>query len=123
MDDDDSVRSAFSMILTNIGHTVEYAENGSEAIETIVRAKANGTSFDCAILDLTVVSGIGAEQTIKQILEIDPRIKTILTTGYVDHPVVDDYKNHGFHSILKKPFNLTDVQEAISSVFTGPVAG
>jgi DNA-binding NtrC family response regulator len=121
MDDDESVLATFSIILSQIGHKVEYAKNGSEAIEILMHAKLKGVSFDCVILDLTIDSGVGAEQAIKRILEIDPRVKAILTSGHATHPVIDDYKNHGFHSVLKKPFSLTDVQQVISSVFAKPV--
>jgi PAS domain S-box-containing protein len=117
MDDDESVRLAFSMILSQIGHKVEHAKNGSEAIELIVRAKANEVSFDCVILNLTFCADIGTERAVKRILKIDPQIKTILTSGCENHPFVNDYKSYGFHSVLKKPFNITDVQKAMISVF------
>ena len=117
MDDDESVRSACSMILSQIGHTVEQAKNGSEAIEILIRAKSKGESFDCVILDLTIVSGVGAERAVKRILEIDPNIKAILTSGFVTHPVIDEFKERGFHGVLKKPFGFKDIQNAISDVF------
>jgi PAS domain S-box-containing protein len=117
MDDEDTVRTLFSMLLSKIGHTVELAKNGSEAIEIFNRAKSGGASFDCVILDLTIVAGVGAEQAIKRILEIDPEIKAILTSGYTAHPVIENYKSHGFHSVLTKPFTSSEIQNAIFDVF------
>jgi PAS domain S-box-containing protein len=117
MDDDESVRLTFSQILSRNGHRVEHAKTGSEAIDLIIRAKTDMISFDCVILNLTISASIGAERAVKRILEIDPQIKTILTSGYETHPVVDDYRNYGFHSVIKKPFNSTDVQKAVSSAF------
>jgi PAS domain S-box-containing protein len=117
MDDDDLVRSAMSMMLSQGGHTVAQTANGSEAIETVIRAKSSGEPFDCAILDLTIVSGVGAERAIKRILEIDPNIKAILTSGYSTHPVIDAFKDHGFHGVLKKPFTMNDIQNAIYTAF------
>ncbi|MBN1307666.1 MAG: PAS domain S-box protein [Chitinispirillaceae bacterium] len=123
MDADDSFRSIFSTILCRFGLTVEQVKTGSEAIERIISAKAEGASFDCAILDLIVPAGIGALQAIRRIREIDPAIKTVLTSGHADHPAVGDYGRYGFDAVLKKPFSFTDVHIALSSLFGEKVGG
>ncbi|MBN1577117.1 MAG: response regulator [Chitinispirillaceae bacterium] len=123
MDENDSFRMAFSTILGQLGHRVEQVKNGSHAIERLVNAKAEGISFDCVILDLIVTEGVGAVQAIKRIREIDPAIKAILTSGHADHPAIDDYEQHGFDSVLKKPFVITDVRNALAAVFGEKVAG
>jgi PAS domain S-box-containing protein len=123
MDDDNSLRSIFSLIIGQFGHKVENAKNGSEAIELLMNAKANRSPFDCVILDLIVTNGTGALQAIKRIHEIDPTIKAILTSGDIDHPAMNDHKRYGFDFVLKKPFGFSDVQSALATVLGYKIAG
>jgi hypothetical protein len=92
------------MLLSQIGHTVVHTKNGSEAIEAFISVQTKHSAFDCVIPDLTIASGMGAEPKIKRMCEIDPSVKAILTNGCTAHPVPDDFKGNGFHSLLKKPF-------------------
>ncbi|MGD0887294.1 MAG: hypothetical protein ABSA46_20820 [Thermodesulfovibrionales bacterium] len=44
--------------------------------------------FDIAILDLTVKGGMGGEEAVKRLKEIDTDIKVIVSSGYAENPVV-----------------------------------
>jgi len=59
MDDDNLVRSLAGEQIKTLGHEVEYAKDGMDAIEKFILAKDSGKPVDIVILDLTVKSGMG----------------------------------------------------------------
>lgn len=113
MDDEEYVRDVAGQMLTKIGHDVEYAKDGSEALELYKKARESGKPFDAVILDLTVRGGMGGEETIKKLLEIDPGVRTIVSSGYSNDPVISNYKQFGFRGILNKPYKIYEVKKII----------
>jgi DNA-binding NarL/FixJ family response regulator len=43
-------------------------------------------------------------------------VKAIVVSGYSDDPVVVEYEHHGFRGALAKPFNVEQLETAISLV-------
>jgi len=78
MDDDDVIREIAGAILSYIGYDVAFASDGKEAIDLYMRAKEHGEKYDVVIMDLTIPGGMGAEDAIKKLIEIDPEIKAIV---------------------------------------------
>jgi two-component system, cell cycle sensor histidine kinase and response regulator CckA len=115
MDDEDAIRDALYMMLSQNGHTVVHAANGTEAIQTFLRYKSEGLPFDLAILDLAISNDFGAKEVIVRIKEIDPLIPALLITGYRDDPVLTDYKSRGFVGALLKPFDYIQLNQAVNS--------
>ena len=76
-----------------------------------------GLPFDFVILDLTIPGGMGGKEAIKKILQIDPKAKVIVSSGYSNDPVMANYKEYGFSGVIAKPFQLKNLQKAINSVF------
>ena len=54
MDDEELIRNIVGIMLRALGHEVELAENGEEAIAKYREALSSGGRFDIVILDLTV---------------------------------------------------------------------
>jgi DNA-binding NarL/FixJ family response regulator len=65
-------------------------------------------------LDLNVTDGKGAKETIKELLQIDPQIKAVLTTGYTDDPVVSEIGKYGFSAAITVPYDLETMKEILS---------
>ena len=72
--------------------------------------------FDFVMLDLTVPGGMGGQEAIKKILQINPEAKAIVASGYSNDPVMANYKEYGFSGVIAKPFQLRDLQEVIHSI-------
>jgi CheY-like chemotaxis protein len=116
MDDEELVRKVAYELLTGLDHDVELAVHGGEAVEKYRQAKAAGRPFDVVILDLTIRGGIGGEETMRKLLEIDPGVKAIVSSGYSNDSVVANYRDHGFAAFLKKPYDLTDLQTTLNAL-------
>jgi PAS domain S-box-containing protein len=116
MDDEKIVRRAVGGMLGRLGYTVEFAENGEEAVFKYKEAKNSGKLFNAVILDLTVPGGMGGKKTIEELLKIDPNVKAIVSSGYSNDPIMAYYKKHGFKAVVAKPFDLKELNEAIKKV-------
>ncbi|MHA2062261.1 MAG: PAS domain S-box protein, partial [Candidatus Sifarchaeia archaeon] len=113
MDDEDVIREAIGEILTHLGYQVELAKNGEEAIALYKAAKSVGQSFDLVLMDLTIRGGMGGKEAIKKLLEIDPNVKALVSSGYSTDPVMSDYKKYGFTGVVAKPYNISELSETV----------
>jgi two-component system cell cycle sensor histidine kinase/response regulator CckA len=95
---------------------VELAKDGAEAVDLFRRAFASGEFFDAAILDLTVPGGMGGKETIKRLLEVDPEIKAIVSSGYSNDPVMADCERYGFVSTIAKPYEVARLSKVVKRV-------
>jgi PAS domain S-box-containing protein len=109
MDDEPVVRVVAGELLRELGHEAEFAEHGDSAIERYRRAKAEGRPFDVVILDLTIRGGKGGAETMRELLAIDPGVKAVVSSGYSDDEVVATYRQYGFRSFLKKPYDMMEL--------------
>ncbi len=117
MDDDANIRRLVSEMMEYLGYEVAFARNGEEAIEMYRRAKESGEKFDVVILDLTVQGGMGGDKAIQKLIVIDPDVKAIISSGYVDAPVIRDHKQYGFMDAILKPYRLRQLQKILEKQF------
>jgi len=116
MDDQKIIRDMIKHMLIHLGYEVEFAKDGAEALELYEKAKESGQSFDGAILDLTVPGGMGGKETIKKLLEIDPKAKAIVSSGYFNDPIMSNYKQHGFKGVVAKPYQINELDETLCNM-------
>ena len=113
MDDDGDIRTLARGILQELGFTVECAGHGAQAIELYLRAKELGAPFCAVILDLTIPGGIGGKETIARLLEIDPGVKGIVSSGYSNDKILADYRDYGFRAVLNKPYRAQEMSAVL----------
>ncbi len=118
MDDEDVVRDVAKEMIAALGHEVAGAEDGRKAIELFRQAREEGRPFDLVILDLTVKGGMGGEEAIAKIREIDPAVRAVVSSGYADSPVVADYRAYGYEAVLKKPYKLESLRDCLQQFFS-----
>jgi PAS domain S-box-containing protein len=119
MDDEDMIREITGELLQNLGYHVEFAKNGSEAIDLYRSAQDLGKPFDAVILDLTVPGGMGGKETISELLAIDTNVKAIVSSGYSNDPIVAEFEKYGFRGVIIKPYHLTELSQTLQDVLTG----
>ncbi len=118
MDDDEVVRTVAVEILEHIGCGVESARDGAEAIELYKKAREAGNPFDAVMLDLTIPGGMGGKEAIKELLEMDPGVKAIASSGYSNDPVLAEFRKYGFCGVLGKPYQIEELKETLQKVIS-----
>jgi signal transduction histidine kinase/CheY-like chemotaxis protein len=119
MDDDQMIRELAGEILWHLGYEVEFARDGDEAVDLYSRSMKTTRPFDAVILDLTVRGGMGGKEAIQKLIDIDPDIKGIVSSGYSDDPGMTDYKQYGFSGVVAKPYTLEELGGKLSQVLKG----
>ena len=113
MDDEEIVRNVAGAMLKYIGYEVDFAEDGAEAIELYRKAKESGQPFDVVIMDLTIPGGMGGKEAISKLIEIDPNVKAIVSSGYSTDAIMSDFKQYGFSGVIAKPYKIKDLSEVV----------
>ena len=116
MDDETIIQKAAGRILRKLGYSVSIANDGDEAIAMYQQALNDGMRYDVLILDLTIPGGLGGKETIEQLLEIDPGVNAIVSSGYSNDPVMSSYQDYGFKGIVKKPYRVSELATIIQQV-------
>jgi PAS domain S-box-containing protein len=116
LDDEEMVRTVTAAMLRALGHDVETATHGQEAIEKYRAARDAGRPFDLALLDLTIRGGLGGADTLAALQAFDPDVKAIVSSGYVDSAAMAEFRQLGFRDCLRKPYQLQALQAALDAV-------
>jgi len=113
MDDEEAIREMLDNMLRAAGYEVELTSDGAEAIERYIKAKETGELFDAVILDLTVPGGMGGKETIKKLLEIDPDVTSIVSSGYSTASIMSEFKKYGFSAVVTKPYSARELEREL----------
>ncbi|ODS33455.1 MAG: putative two-component sensor kinase [Candidatus Scalindua rubra] len=119
MDDEQFIRDAIGDLLKSIGYVVELASEGNEMIKLYKEAKETGQSFDAVLMDLTVPGGMEGKEAIKKLLEIDPEVKAIVSSGYSYDPIMTDYRKYGFSACVAKPCKIQELSKTLHKLIKG----
>ncbi len=116
LDDEEVICMLVTHALTPLGYQVSTALEGLSAIKLYQEAMEAGQPFDALISDLTIPGGMGGQDTIKRLLEINPNIKAIVSSGYANDPIMSRYKDYGFCACISKPYELSDLGALVHEV-------
>ncbi|MFT3828808.1 MAG: ATP-binding protein [Opitutaceae bacterium] len=109
LDDEESIRRLATAMLTRLGLEPTAVADGTEAIRAYATAREEGRPFAVVILDLTIPGGLGGEETLRELLKIDPAACAIVSSGYSNNPVLSDHRSFGFKGMVSKPYELADL--------------
>ena len=119
MDDDELLLNAISRLLGNQGYRVDTAEEGKKAVAMYHTQLEKGEKYHAVILDITVPGGMGGEETLNRIMDFDPAVKAIVSSGYSNDTIMSHYEDHGFKGVLKKPYKLEDLKSELCRILYG----
>ena len=119
MDDVAALRKIAGRILEKLGYEPEFAKNGAEAIRMYKEAQASEKPYHAVILDLTIPGGMGGKDAVNKLLEIDPEVKAIVSSGYSDDPVLSNFQEYGFKGMMPKPFTSQSLSKVLHEVLQG----
>ena len=118
MDDEDMIAELCKIVLEDMGLLVDICRSGEEVISQYENAINKGEKYDLVIMDLTIPGGMGGKEAINKILEIDPHVKAIVSSGYSNDPVMNNFSKYGFSGRLVKPFKLDDLKKEVLNILS-----
>ncbi|MFL5807431.1 MAG: GAF domain-containing protein [Roseiflexaceae bacterium] len=102
------VRDATVRVLTRWGHKVAQASGGAEALQTFAP-----DTFDVVISDLGMPDMNGWD-LLGQIKQRDPRVPTILITGWGRQFSDEEARARGVDFVIEKPFDQDDLRAVLA---------
>lgn len=112
-EDHDVNQELMKAMLGQLGHRVTIANDGSEALAAVLRARAAGTPFDLVLMDMQmpVMDGVQSARAIRTAGETLP-ILALTANAYADD--VAACLAAGMQAHLAKPVQLADLASAIA---------
>ena len=118
LDDEPLLRQMSSAMLEEMGHQVDYAVTGEEAVMKYQNVWENNHGYDLVICDLTIPGGMGGQDAARKILKTNPQAKLIVSSGYATDPVMANYTEYGFKGRVVKPYRFVELQKVIQQVLS-----
>jgi len=116
MDDEAMIRELTENLLHHLGYDADFAEEGQTAINKYKAALDSSAPYDAVILDLTIKGGMGGQETIKALKQLDPTVKAIVSSGYSENTVVANYTDYGFCEAVAKPYEVVEFSRKLHRV-------
>ncbi|HVT72756.1 MAG TPA: ATP-binding protein [Lacunisphaera sp.] len=116
MDDDENICTLTGGMLESLGYKYDLAKHGEEAVQLYKRYLNIGRPYDVVIMDLTIIGGLGGEQTFKLLKEMDPEVRAIIASGYDNDEMARQFLDLGFCGYLTKPYRVGDLGKMIRTV-------
>jgi len=115
MDDEESVQAVIQEMLAQYGYKTEQALDGLSAVKLYKTAMDAGQKFDAVIMDLTIPGGMGGVESLARIIELDPDVRAIVSSGYSNGHVLANFTDYGFKACISKPFRLEELLSTLQS--------
>jgi PAS domain S-box-containing protein len=112
VDDEELVRKVCNRMLHRLGYKVTTAGSGRQGIEYY---RKSWKSIDLVIIDM-VMPDLSGLETYREMREINPGIKSILSSGYsIDSPA-QEALDEGVRSFIQKPFDVNELSDKVNEV-------
>ena len=116
VDDEEAIRLLVDFTLSRLGYEVMAAETALRGIELYRQALEEGRRFDLVILDLTLPGGMGGKEALKKLIDIDPMVNAVVSSGYAMDATMSRYEEFGFRGVLAKPYQASELGRKVHDV-------
>ncbi|HBD93562.1 MAG: hypothetical protein A2015_02460 [Spirochaetes bacterium GWF1_31_7] len=116
IDDENDIIQLLRRMIISIGYIPIAATNGEEGISLYKEYLLKGKNVICVIIDLVLPGNLDGVKIMHSLLEINPSVIGILSTGVINDPATSKPEQFGFKSILRKPYSVTDFNDLIQSL-------
>ncbi|HST29430.1 MAG TPA: CHASE3 domain-containing protein [Chthoniobacterales bacterium] len=113
VDDEDAIRDLVEFTLTRLGYEVSQAATALQGVEMYQEKLRVGQRFDLVILDLTLPGGMGGKEALKKLIEIDPTVNAIVSSGYATDATMSRYQDFGFRGVIAKPYEAAELGKIV----------
>jgi two-component system CheB/CheR fusion protein len=115
VEDDETSRIAETELLNKMGHSVQTASNGIEALKSM---RLN--TFDCVLMDVQIEVMDGLEATKKIRTDVsryfDPKIPIVAMTAYAMRGDRERFLLAGMDDYIAKPFDRNTLEQVLSGI-------
>ncbi|MFO7569053.1 MAG: PAS domain S-box protein [Smithellaceae bacterium] len=108
VDDIQEQREVATSLLARLGYQAHALSSGEEAVEYLKNNNA-----DVLVLDMLMDPGIDGLETYRRILEIRPKQKAVIVSGYSETDRVKQALKLGVSAYVRKPYLLENIGVAI----------
>jgi PAS domain S-box-containing protein len=116
VDDEEAIRALVEFTLTRLGYQVMQAATALEGVNIYREKMKVGERFDAVILDLTLPGGMGGKEALKKLIEIDPTVNAIVSSGYATDATMSRYQDFGFRGVIAKPYEAAELGKIVHDV-------
>lgn len=115
VDDSGLARRTLRSMLEPLGHTVEEACDGAQALERYFMNR-----HDLVLLDI-VMQGMSGIEVLQKMHELNPEVRVIMATADIQSATRDEARLAGAAGLINKPFRREQLQQVVTSVLQGGV--
>jgi PAS domain S-box-containing protein len=112
VDDEEYLLEANRMLLEQSGYRVLTAESGERALEILQKEKS---AISLIILDL-LMPGMGGIKCLKEMLNIDSRLKIVISSGYITSDKQREVISQGAVDVIHKPYRHQDILTMVRGI-------
>ena len=113
VDDSSLARRTVRPVLEEMGHSVEEASDGAQAIERYFINR-----HDLIILDM-VMTGMYGIEVLAKMRELNPDVRVIVATADIQKSTVDQVRVAGAAAFINKPINRQELARVVNTVLAG----
>jgi len=116
VDDSSLARRMVRTLLEEMGHTVEEASDGAQALERYFIHR-----HDLVFLDM-VMQGMYGLDVLAKLRELDPAVRVIVATADIQTSTREQVKAAGAAAFVNKPLGRSAVTQVVNAVIKGEFA-
>lgn len=113
VDDSNLARRMVRALLEEMGHTVEEATDGAQALERYFINR-----HDLVFLDM-VMQGMYGLDVLAKLRELDPKVRVIVATADIQTSTREQVKAAGASAFVNKPLGRAAVTHVVNAVING----
>lgn len=120
VDDDMTICETVTIMLTDIGMTAEWANNGKTAIKMVSERHRNTADYMAVLLDWKMPDMDGVETARKIREEVDSKVPIIILTAYDWSEIEAEAKAAGVDAFLSKPVYKSKLMKKMLTLIDQP---
>jgi two-component system, chemotaxis family, chemotaxis protein CheY len=113
VDDSGLARRMMRQLLEELGHTVEEASDGAQALERYVLNR-----HDLVLLDM-VMHGMYGLEVLEKFQELNPKLPVIIATADIQKCTREEVKAAGAVALVNKPLKKEELLSVLDAVLAG----
>lgn len=116
VDDSSLARRTVRQLLEEMGHTVEEAADGAQALERYFL-----NQHDMIVLDM-VMEGMYGLEVLMKFKQLNPNVRVLVVTADIQESTKAETRAAGASALINKPIVREDFARAVNSVLKGEAA-